>query len=231
MNEKQCVRCGRTGHDSAECKWPVLPAVANVGTVAAVLACEIEAGVFEQHVVPALEVARKVAAEQAQQAEPVARDVRCECCGYMTYHREHLGCIRAAQPPAVAVAVPDGWDAESVRLAFSTLRYIIGLKPDGIKAPCDHVQDIIEKVASWSDMGPCHPVRKQYEAAAAHRAMLAAAPQAASCLPAEMTPAMMRAVQMRSELGAYAAANLSGAYDLFADFWRVAVEEAQKGVA
>ncbi len=22
-------------------------------------------------------------------------DVRCECCGYMTYHREHLGCIRA----------------------------------------------------------------------------------------------------------------------------------------
>lgn len=84
-----------------------------------------------------------------------------------------------AQPPAVAVAVPDGWDAESVRLAFSTLRYIIGLKPDGIKAPFDHVQDIIEKVASWSDMGPCHPVRKQYEAAAAHRAMLAAAPQGA----------------------------------------------------
>ena len=25
-------------------------------------------------------------------------DVRCECCGYMTYHREHMGCIRAAQP-------------------------------------------------------------------------------------------------------------------------------------
>jgi hypothetical protein len=24
-------------------------------------------------------------------------DVRCECCGYMTYHREHLGCIRAAK--------------------------------------------------------------------------------------------------------------------------------------
>jgi len=46
-----------------------------------------------------------------------------------------------------------------------------------------------------------------------------------------MTPAMMRSVQMRSELGAYAATNLSGAYDLFADFWRVAVEEAQKGVA
>ena len=24
------------------------------------------------------------------------KDVRCECCGYMTYHREHMGCIRAA---------------------------------------------------------------------------------------------------------------------------------------
>lgn len=33
------------------------------------------------------------------------QDVRCECCGYMTHHREHLGCIRAAKP----AAVPDGW--------------------------------------------------------------------------------------------------------------------------
>jgi hypothetical protein len=24
------------------------------------------------------------------------KDVRCESCGYMTYHREHMGCIRAA---------------------------------------------------------------------------------------------------------------------------------------
>ena len=23
-------------------------------------------------------------------------DVRCECCGYMTHHREHMSCIRAA---------------------------------------------------------------------------------------------------------------------------------------
>jgi hypothetical protein len=27
------------------------------------------------------------------------QDVRCECCGYMTYHREHMGCIRAVQKP------------------------------------------------------------------------------------------------------------------------------------
>jgi hypothetical protein len=42
----------------------------------------------------------------------------------------------------------------------------------------------------------------------------------------EMTPEMMRKVQMHSELGAYAAANLSGAYDLFAEFWRVAMSAA-----
>ena len=35
------------------------------------------------------------------QPEPVRehdlQDVRCECCGYMTYHLEHMGCIRAAR--------------------------------------------------------------------------------------------------------------------------------------
>lgn len=42
------------------------------------------------------------ALEQQVEQEPVAehelKDVRCECCGYMTHHREHMGCIRAAQP-------------------------------------------------------------------------------------------------------------------------------------
>lgn len=45
-------------------------------------------------------------------------------------------------------------------------------------------------------------------------------------LPDEMTPEMMRAVQIKSELGAYAAANLSGAYDLFREFWSVALAAA-----
>lgn len=41
------------------------------------------------------------------QPEPVRehdlQDVRCECCGYMTYHLEHMGCIRAARAPAQSV--------------------------------------------------------------------------------------------------------------------------------
>lgn len=42
----------------------------------------------------------------------------------------------------------------------------------------------------------------------------------------EMTPEMMRAVQLHSELGAYAAANLTGAYGMFAEFWKVACRAA-----
>lgn len=46
--------------------------------------------------------------------------------------------------------------------------------------------------------------------------------------PDEITPEMMRAVQQQSELGAYAAANLAGAYGLFAEFWKVAMKSAQQ---
>ncbi|EOA2694699.1 hypothetical protein ACHY7Y_000892 [Citrobacter freundii] len=44
--------------------------------------------------------------------------------------------------------------------------------------------------------------------------------------PKEMTPEMMRAVQIKSELGGYAASELSGAYDMFSEFWDVAVSAA-----
>jgi hypothetical protein len=38
--------------------------------------------------------------EQAEKQEHDLNDVRCECCGYMTYHREHMGCIKAAYQQA-----------------------------------------------------------------------------------------------------------------------------------
>ena len=52
------------------------------------------------------------------------------------------------------------------------------------------------------------------------------APIQAVEVPVEMTPEMMRAVQLNSELGAYAASNLCGAYSLFDEFWRVACRAA-----
>jgi hypothetical protein len=32
------------------------------------------------------------------ESEHDLKDVRCGCCGYMTYHREHMGCIRSSPP-------------------------------------------------------------------------------------------------------------------------------------
>jgi hypothetical protein len=37
------------------------------------------------------------------------QDTRCKCCGYMTYHREHMGCIRAANPEQEPVAWGVDW--------------------------------------------------------------------------------------------------------------------------
>lgn len=47
-------------------------------------------------------------------------------------------------------------------------------------------------------------------------------------LPDEMTPEMMKAVQLHSEMGAYATDNLSGAYDLFQEFWKIAITAHKK---
>ena len=43
------------------------------------------------------------AADSVPAREHDLQDVRCECCGYMTYHREHMGCIHAARAPADSV--------------------------------------------------------------------------------------------------------------------------------
>lgn len=41
-------------------------------------------------------VQKRLEAQQPATGEPVV-DVRCEGCGYMTHHREHMGCVRAAK--------------------------------------------------------------------------------------------------------------------------------------
>lgn len=74
---------------------------------------------------------------------------------------------------------------------------------------------VVDGEAGSEDAGPGYiPVYRE------------AGPQPAPVVPEEMTPEMMRSVQLNSELGAYAASNLSGAYDLFAEFWKVACRAA-----
>lgn len=45
-------------------------------------------------------------------------------------------------------------------------------------------------------------------------------------VPVEMTPEQMRAVQRDSSLGTFASAHLSGAYDMYREFWNVAIAAA-----
>lgn len=51
-------------------------------------------------------------------------------------------------------------------------------------------------------------------------------PEGYVMVPKGMTPEMMRAVQIKSELGGYASSELSGAYDMFSEFWDVAISSA-----
>jgi hypothetical protein len=74
--------------------------------------------------------------------------------------------------------------------------------------------------------GPYTPDTPIQFAWAGWQAALAQPEQEPATLPHEMTPEMLRQVQTQSELGAYAAANFSGAYDLFNEFWRVAIAAA-----
>ena len=65
-------------------------------------------------------------AEQEPAAEHELKDVRCECCGYMTHHREHMGCIRAAHTKRepltdeqiIRMVNQAGWDAVNLEDGF-----------------------------------------------------------------------------------------------------------------
>ncbi|GEM_PF-1197993 len=68
---------------------------------------------------------------------------------------------------------------------------------------------------------PIDPQVADYE-----KIMQQAVPEGYALVPVDMAPEMMRAVQLNSELGGYAVANLSGAYSLFREFWNVAIAAA-----
>lgn len=93
--------------------------------------------------------------------EPVV-DVRCEGCGYMTHHREHMGCVRAAKQhtqPAPSVTEPVAWLDEM--LADTREVFDAG----GSETP-QVVRDVIEYVKSWVTVYS----EKNHPAPAAHPA-------------------------------------------------------------
>lgn len=58
----------------------------------------------------ALDLHRARLADPQQATPEQVGEVRCEGCGYMTHHREHMGCVRAAkQHTRPSPGVPEGW--------------------------------------------------------------------------------------------------------------------------
>lgn len=102
-------------------------------------------------------------------------------------------------------------DQENEEIALTVGKLRVEL--EAAEALNKHLELAIRKAEGCSEA-----LRRKTEAAEKRIAEL----ESREVVPDEMTPEMMRAVQLNSELGAYAVSNLSGAYDLFSEFWKVA---------
>lgn len=102
------------------------------------------------------------------------QDIRCQCCGYMTYHREHLGCIRAALAEQTAQSPTPDWisyNKHSDVLTIRGRRYDAALfdergfgSPPGtllriVDGPADVVT--LERVAEQQDARAESPIIRQ----------------------------------------------------------------------
>ena len=131
---------------------------------------------------------------------------------------DHVQCGEAAYLARMALAA---MDSEPVELP---LDYLQGHK-DGLEWATQLAEANHPETGDWLYDDPIElakAIRKGPDMPPA---------QPAPVVPEEMTPEMMCSVQLNSELGAYAASNLSGAYDLFAEFWKVACRAAMLAAA
>lgn len=134
--------------------------------------------------------------------------------------------------PPVPVSVPD---FDTLRLAFEAVeresdhgfnlhKYGIGYADEATQARWESWLSCRAAMIQGNHRDLSYPVDPQI--AAYEKIMEQAIPDGYALVPVEMTPEQMRAVQLNSELGAYASANLSGAYSLFREFWDVAIAAA-----
>lgn len=148
----------------------------------------------------------------------------------------------AAANPATVLALLDELEAAEKRIAELESLTVPQLPqqavPDGMPEPdtarmffTDAVV-AIAKVQGWNAcraamLHSAEPVSQAYKLNALD-GNSPVTPDGWVMVPKELTPEMMRAVQIRSELGGYATSNLSGAYNMFSEFWNVAVSAAPK---
>lgn len=125
--------------------------------------------------------------------------------------------VYAAPPvPVVPAALPENDDEDGHDIDY--------LEPSEVYS--------LGRTAGWNDcraamLHGAEPVSQAYKLNALD-GNSPVTPDGWVMVPKELTPEMMRAVQIRSELGGYATSNLSGAYNMFSEFWNVAVSAAPK---
>lgn len=126
------------------------------------------------------------------------------------------GIVYTAQP--AQVSVPD---------AATAIRACIDEFPESVRDVVEECASIAENACRAAMLHGAEPVSQTYKLNEPS-GNSPVTPDGWVMVPKELTPEMMRAVQIRSELGGYATSNLSGAYNMFSEFWNVAVSAAPK---
>ncbi len=137
--------------------------------------------------------------------------IRREVVGYLPICR-----IEGAHPES-------GFDEDFQMEQQANAEFIAAANPATVLALLDELETAKKRIAELE----AEPVSQTYKLNELS-GNYPATPDGWVMVPKELTPEMMRAVQIRSELGGYATSNLSGAYIMFSEFWNVAVSAAPK---
>ncbi|HCN4729445.1 TPA: ead/Ea22-like family protein [Escherichia coli] len=136
-------------------------------------------------------------------------------------HREAAGYIPICR---IEGAHPEsGFDEDFQIEQQANAEFIAAANPATVLALLDELETAKKRIAELE----AEPVSQTYKLNELS-GNYPATPDGWVMVPKELTPEMMRAVQIRSELGGYATSNLSGAYNMFSEFWNVAVSAAPK---
>ncbi|HHF9414679.1 TPA: ead/Ea22-like family protein [Escherichia coli] len=136
-------------------------------------------------------------------------------------HREVAGYIPICR---IEGAHPEsGFDEDFQMEQQANAEFIAAANPATVLALLDELETAKKRIAE-QEAEPVSQTYKLNELSGNYPAT----PNGWVMVPKELTPEMMRAVQIRSELGGYATSNLSGAYNMFSEFWNVAVSAAPK---
>ncbi|HAX2509515.1 TPA: ead/Ea22-like family protein [Escherichia coli] len=141
-------------------------------------------------------------------------------CGEVRGYRDGWNACRAAMLQAEPVSNSDELP----------LDYLQGHK-DGLEWAAQQAEANHPQTGDWLYDDPidlARAIRKGPDMPTVQGGNYPVTPDGWVMVPKELTQEMMRAVQIRSELGGYATSNLSGAYNMFSEFWNVAVSAAPK---